>query len=122
VEITLTLEPLDASDRSTPVPPDLGPYGPFLVEPDGTFTAELGVLTIPSKTNPVGSFVLTADVVLDGRACAGAASLCGVARGAITAPLTLPLDGSTWSMSPGEEGTYPEPPIINCAGDKAAPL
>lgn len=115
--ITLMLMPLDASDRMTAIPPALGPYGPFPITATGTFTAELGTLTIPGESNPVGDFALTADVVLDGRACAGAMSLCGVARGAITDPLMLPLDGTTWGMVP-----VTEPPVINCAGDEAQPL
>ncbi|HZO16621.1 MAG TPA: hypothetical protein VFB62_25270 [Polyangiaceae bacterium] len=117
VSILLTLMPLDANDRMTALPPALGPYGPFPITAAGTFTAELGTLTIPSGSNPVGDFALTADVVLEGRACAGAMSLCGVARGAITDPLMLSLDGTTWGMV-----SIAEPAIINCAGDEAAPL
>lgn len=131
-EVTLTLLPINADDRmnvamvdpdgdGTFEPAPSQSFGPFPIGADGTVTLELSQASVPGDTNPLTMNNLTVDAVLLGAFCAEDPSiLCGTFTAEVTAPFALPLEGS-WAMQ-RFDGDYPEPPIINCAGDTAAPL
>jgi hypothetical protein len=118
LEFTLDLQPLDAEDRSTEVGTAFS-VGPFPVQPDGTFEADWGTITVPGATNPLSPSDLSADLLISGSLCASD-FFCGAAAGDILEPVMLNIDGSSWTMESLE--TFMEPPKLNCAGDLADPL
>jgi hypothetical protein len=131
-ELTVELLPLNADDRMSVamVDPDMDgtfepatseTFGPFPIGADGTVTLVLDQATVPGDTNPLTMNTLTVDAELLGAFCTDDPSLlCGSFTADVTAPFALPLEGS-WAMQ-RIDGDYPEPPIINCDGDTAAPF
>jgi hypothetical protein len=119
----MTVTALAAADRKTLVgdPTDLGP---FPIDPEnGKFTAALPELTVDGKANPLTKDKpIVATITLTGAVCEDA--VCGDARGQVTAPIELKLEeGSTFYMERlPDDGTIPEPPVVNCAGDVANPV
>ncbi|MCC6523610.1 MAG: hypothetical protein IT373_13215 [Polyangiaceae bacterium] len=126
LEYSLDLQPLAASDRTTPVGSVIH-VGPLPVDADGTFDSALPELTVPGAANPitVGSDIV-ATITLHGELCGTADFICGPVTGNTTKPLPLNLasnPGSNFTMERvTTPGTYPEPPQINCAGALANPL
>jgi hypothetical protein len=116
------LQPLAAEDRTTPVGSAID-FEPFTVNSDGTFLADPGPLTVTGEANPITKGnPITADIDLSGEFCGVEDFYCGAVGGEVTSPLTLPLTGSTFTLSKvTTPDTYPEPPPINCAKDLAAP-
>lgn len=112
------MQPLDAEDRVTEVGSSF-PLGPFDYAADGSFEADWGTIMIPGETNPLTDSALTANVVISGSLCAGD-FLCGRADGQVTMPVMLGIDDSNWSMT--RMSAYEEPPVLDCAGNTAAPL
>jgi hypothetical protein len=118
--LSMNLQPLDKTDRSTPVGPavDVGPY-PIV---DGRFTAALPLLEVPGAANPISPADIKAQITLVGSVCAD--FICGTVEGQVIEPLMIALDpvNSRFTMerviTPGD---YPDPPQINCAGDLADP-
>jgi hypothetical protein len=120
-QVLWTLQPLAAADRTTMVGSPIQ-FEPFTVEPNGSFFTEQGPLDVVGEANPITSTDITADVTLAGELCGAQDFHCGAAGGAVTIPVSLPLDGSTFTLSKVTPGSYPEPPPINCAKDLAAPI
>lgn len=122
--LALTVQPLAASDRTTPVDSPSS-YGPFLIDERGNFRADIPGLTVSGDANPitVGS-PIAADIVLSGNLCAKSGFFCGSVSGRVTSPIVLNnLDGSTYtftSVEPG--GNIPTQPVIDCQGTLAEPL
>jgi hypothetical protein len=72
-------------------------FDDVVVDPDGTFSLDLGVLEIAGETNPLTGSDAVADVVLDGTV-ADADNLCGDLTGQVTSPIEVDLAGSTFAM------------------------
>jgi hypothetical protein len=130
VEFSLTIQPLNAMDRMTPLG-SMTTVGPFPVNADGTFVADLPPIDVPGEANPISGNPITADITLTGALCpsdggggAGGMSgsfFCGTLDG--FANEVIPLMGSTWTMEElSAPGMFPDLPKINCAGDLAEPL
>jgi len=115
----MTVQPLDANDRMTKVGEPFT-VAPFVVESDGTFVANWGVVTLPAEANPMAPEALVLDVTQDGSLCP---SVCGMVTGEITSPVKLDLAGSTFAMQKGATAeSHGEPPTLNCEGDVANSL
>lgn len=118
---TMTVVPLQI-DRKTPTSESYD-LGPFPIADDGKFHAALPELVVDGTANPItkGSGI-TATATLDGWVCAD--FMCGDVTGKATTEsgLNVNLDGSTFTIDrANEDGSYVEPPLINCAGDLAKP-
>ncbi|HSO00070.1 MAG TPA: hypothetical protein VLS89_17375 [Candidatus Nanopelagicales bacterium] len=119
---SMNLQALTAADRSTPVGAATD-VGPFQVNADGSFVADLPPLTVPNTANPITGSEIQADATMTGSLCDPAEFICGTVTGTAIASITLNLDGSTFTMEKvPTPGAYPEPPQINCAGTLAEPL
>jgi hypothetical protein len=121
--LALTVQPLAASDRNTPVDSPSS-YGPFLIDERGDFRADIPGLTVSGEANPITvGAPITADIVLSGNLCARAGFFCGSVTGQATSPLMLNLDGSTYTLTLVEPGAaVPTQPVVDCNGTLAAPL
>ena len=115
-----SITPLDRMDRKTPIG-DVAELGNYPIDADGNFTAAFPEMTIPGDANPITGSPIVATVSLSGAVCEDL--ICGDVSGTVTSPIMLDLaGGSTFTMVRVEGENYPEPPIINCAGDPANPL
>ncbi|MBW2453760.1 MAG: hypothetical protein JRI68_04590 [Deltaproteobacteria bacterium] len=121
---TMVLQPLDRSDRETPVGATIDLAGPYPVAADGTFTAALPLLFVEGAANPLTGNDIEAAATLTGTMCATDEFFCGDAMGETVQPPGISIDGTTWTLDPLPQAgpPYPEPPKINCAGDLANPL
>ncbi len=117
-EFTMELTPMNADDRSSDVGGSLGSFGPFSINADTSFTAELGQIAAPGETNPITASPLTIVATLDGTFCPGDFQ-CGTVSGDILEPLMIPLGGD-WTLT--RASAYMEEPVTNCNGKTAAPL
>jgi len=122
LQFSLEVQPVDATDRMTTVG-ETFTVGPFAINGDGSFEADWGSVTVPGETNPLTASELGADLITIGALCSMQDYACGIVNGAITSPVTLPLDGSTFYMEKIETiADHSEPPILNCAGDVGGAL
>lgn len=120
--LSLDAQPLSAADRQTPVGDRIG-GGPFPVNADGSFQADLPGLAVTGAANPVTGGNILADLVLSGSLCNDAQSFfCGTVTGRVTEPLPLDLAGSTFTLTRAEPSEEPLRPAIDCAGTLADPL
>lgn len=116
--ISFSFQPLSAADRTTPVgPPVLG--GPFVIEPDGSFVGDFGVISMVGAANPISGSELETQLTLTGQAgglCKGSDFVCGSAKGIASKPIKdLNLEGSTFTLQLlSEPGVYPTA-LLNCA-------
>jgi hypothetical protein len=118
--LTFTAIPLSSTDRTTEVGTQAS-YGPYNVPASGCF--EAAHVAAPGTANPHTGTELAADILLAGQICAGTPLICGLVTGNVTAPVQAELTKSTFTFDPATApGQYTEPPVINCAGDLAAPL
>jgi len=78
------------------------------IESDGSFTLDFGSVFVPAAANSiVAGLDVTATLVLEG--CTSTETFaCGIANGAITAPVQQPIDGSTWGLVAAPDGTEPK--------------
>lgn len=73
---------------------------------DGGFALDFGTIVVPAEANPILPAPVTANLLLDG--CTSTpTSACGAIEGDITAPVALPLAGSTWAIVPLPAGVDP---------------
>jgi hypothetical protein len=115
--VDLTLQPLSASDQTTPVG-DPFSFTDLPVAADGTFTWEFGEVTLVGGANPISGSDIVATLGLIGGLCAESpAFFCGEVVGASSVPFELDLAGSTFTFQK-YEGDIPSP-LINCAKDPA---
>jgi hypothetical protein len=99
--LDLTFQPLatdaDASPRE-PVGEPIVARAVAYME-DGSFSADLGEVTVPGRANPISGSDIVASVVIDAAAHAQNDELpvyfCGQASGMVTVPLAFDLAGST---------------------------
>lgn len=122
--LSMVVQPLQFADRKTPTGTTYD-VGPFPIEAaDGLFHVVLPELLVPGDANPVtkGSSIWMS-LTLEGWACADL--LCGRADGTATTEsgLDINLDNSTFTLDrAAADGSYTEPPQINCAGGLALPV
>lgn len=121
LSFSLEIQALNADDRKTPTG-EPTTVGPFEVEADGSFVAELPPVAVPSDGNPISTRDLEAVITLVGSLCEPADFVCGDVNGNLTEPVELNLNGSTFTMQRiTDPDSYPEP-VINCAKAPADPL
>lgn len=69
------------------------------VASNGTFRVDFGEITVPIPANPILPAEAKATLVLEG--CTRAETfVCGIVEGKLTAPVEVPLAGSTWGLVP----------------------
>jgi hypothetical protein len=120
--IAFTIQPLAASDRTTPVDSPLA-LGPFPVSGSGAFRADISGLQVSGAANPITPGAgISADLVLTGSLCGSGDFFCGNASGQATSPIVLDLTGSTFTMTKvADGGAPPTRPAIDCSGTLADP-
>jgi hypothetical protein len=120
--IAFTIQPLAASDRTTPVDSPRS-FGPFPVDESGAFRADLPGLQVSGAANPITPGAsISADLVLTGSLCGSGDFFCGNASGQATSPIVLDLGGSTFTMTKvADGGAPPTRPAIDCSGALADP-
>jgi hypothetical protein len=121
--VAFAAQPLSAKDRRTPAGPSIV-LGPFAVRDQGRFDAEILGLNVTGAANPVTPGAdIVADVVLSGSLCGDRRFFCGTVGGQATKPLTLSLDGSTFTLTQVDPASGPPTqPKVDCAGAVADPL
>jgi hypothetical protein len=97
--------------------------GPFPVQANGAFRADMPGLAVPGAANPVTGGDILANVVLEGSLCGDARSFCGTVTGNVSSPLPLDLAGSTFTLTRVDPPADPPTrPPIDCAGNLSDPL
>jgi hypothetical protein len=120
--LTLDAQPLRSADRRTPVGEPIV-LGPFPVDAEGGYRAEVPGLEITGEANPVTGGDISASAVLAGNLCGDGRFFCGTLSGAVEKPLPLDLAGSTFTLTRIEPGgPWPDQPAVDCAGTLADPL
>ncbi len=123
VGLDMTLQSLDAKDRKTPV-------GAPLVIPtlglgaDGQIAStQLPDITVDGTANPIQvGLGIVASAALHGQFCGVQDFYCGTVSGNVTKPITIKLDGSTYTFEViTDPGSLPTPPLIDCARNPADP-
>jgi hypothetical protein len=115
-------QPLSAADRRTSVGQKVS-LGPFQVDQNGAYRAEIPNLQVTGAANPVTGGDIAANAVLTGTLCGDGSFFCGTVSGMVTAPLPLDLKGSTFTFTRVDSPTdLPAQPAIDCAGTLADPL
>jgi hypothetical protein len=97
----LELQPLSLDVGSTTAPRE--PFGPPLsfddvvVAEDGTFTVDIGALSVAGATNPItGSDLELENIVFSGDVL-DEDTFCGAFDGQVTVPIAVDLSGSTFA-------------------------
>jgi len=117
---TWTLQPLEAADRTTPVGSPIT-WPSITHATDGSFSTDPPSMDLPPEANPLTPSAMTIDLAdFSGTLCNGSVS-CGTFGGEVTSPISLALDGSTWTASLVSGAVYPEPPPVDCIGTLADP-
>lgn len=120
LDLTVDLSALtiDAVLQPIAVPPNNGATAPgtlvgeayttsaSLDGTDGGFALDFGTIVVPAEANPILPAPVTANLVLEGCTSTPTSS-CGAIQGDITAPVALPLAGSTWAIVPLPAGVDP---------------
>jgi hypothetical protein len=120
--VAFTIQPLAASDRTTPVDSPLA-LGPFAIDASGAFRADIPGLQVSGAANPITPGAsISADLVLTGDLCGSGDFFCGNVSGQATSPIVLDLDKSTFTMTKVAEGAAPPTrPVIDCSGTLSDP-
>ncbi len=125
-QLGFSFQPLDRNDHKTPQgSPVVG--GPFPVNPDGSFEADMGNISITGAANPISGSDIVAQGVLHGvpgAFCKPLDFICGPVTGIVSKPDYLngvSLEGSNFTMTRmPDANTFPTGKVkINCAGDEA---
>ncbi|MCX4243312.1 hypothetical protein [Paraliomyxa miuraensis] len=99
--VTITLQWLSLDPGSTTAPRelvgDVYAYPGIPVAPDGAFTWPTGVILVPGAANPITGSDVVLSAVLE--AVPEGSPYCGRVSGEVTAPIQVPLDGSTHAMT-----------------------
>lgn len=119
--LSLDVQPLASADRKTPVGAPSGPLGPFPVEPDGSFTLDLGKVSVSGEANPITCSDIEADADMIGRICQPADFFCGEVTGVAKASIELQLDGgSTFTFQRVTDAASLPDPVVGCDKKAAA--
>lgn len=122
-ELTIVAEPLDGMDRMTVVGPAFT-IGPIALTGGFCIEEELPTIDVPGAANAVSGSDAQAVVKLVGSVCSPGDFICGVIPEgtAIVNMADLDIAGSTFTLQRlSAPGVFPEPPIINCDMEEAAP-
>ncbi len=124
--LKMTLHPLSYADRKTEVgsPVDLPAIG---IGSDGVLDqTSVPTLTITGAANPLqhDKDIVAHNVRLVGQMCGTQDFYCGTVTGDVTAPVTLKLDGSAYTLElVSDPGKLPPDPIyVDCAKNTAPPI
>ncbi len=123
-QLRIEAQPLAAADRTTPVGSRFT-IGPIPLDGGYCIDQDLPAIDVPGETNGISGSPARATVQLVGSVCGPGDFICGVIPmgTADVAGNMLMLAGSTWTLERlSAPGVYPEPPTINCAMEKGAPL
>ncbi len=138
-EFTFTLVPLrtpyrtQADNEGTPPLEPVGPpieLGPFALEPDGTFAAQLPKVQISGKANVFSSNDLEATILLTGQICTEPdrpgvrlGFVCGTLEGDVSEPISLKLtpDKNSFSFTK-YDGTRPTEYQFGCGETLSDPF
>ena len=116
--ISMSVQPLRTDDGITPVGmPFAG--GPFPIQPDGSFTADFGEISMEGPANPISGSELATTLTLIGMPggwCTGSAFVCGDVEGTASKPIALDLTGSTFTLQRVVPPSGYPAPVLNCAG------
>jgi hypothetical protein len=123
--VSLKLQPLKADDRRTPTGEALD-AGPFDVDANGQFSAQLPTLTVPGDANPITpGNPIEATAALCGHICGDEPDLvCGEVSGNVTKPIMLPLADANGTSTfafvrISDPASYPEP-MLKCPDPEGA--
>jgi hypothetical protein len=115
--VDLSMQPLSSEDQTTPVG-EAFTFTDLPVAADGTFTWDLGDVTLVGVANPISGSDIVAELSLVGGLCTESPNFfCGEVVGVSSVPFEFDLAGSTFTFQK-HEGTIPSP-LINCAKDPA---
>jgi hypothetical protein len=92
-------------------------YEGVVLDTDGNFVLDMGVVMISGEANPVTGGDIEATIVLHGHTVEPD-SMCGDLTGMLMSPLESDLDGSTFAAIPLAGGCDADPiptPIYNCS-------
>jgi hypothetical protein len=117
--LDLSIQPLTTDADGTPRVPtgeSVTAAGVPYAE-DGSFTADLGEVTVPGNANPISGADIVASVVITASAFPMTAELptyfCGQVMGMVTVPLAVALAGSTIGAVQATSFTDAEP-LLSC--------
>jgi hypothetical protein len=121
--LELTFQALTTDEADPPRAPTGEPFtiADVVYEQDGSFSADLGEVTVPSDANPISGSEIIATVAFSARAVPMSDELpqlfCGQASGMVSVPLMLDLAGSTIGAveTQGSDVTDVEP-LPRCPG------
>jgi len=103
IDFVFTPLTIDLNDSPrTPVGEPIVVTGVPYSEVDGTFTADLGVVTVTGEANPITMREIVASLVLTGAAC-DTDIFCGTVDGTVTSPVQSGLTGSTFAAVRSED-------------------
>ncbi len=121
LQMQWTLQPLDRVDRKTPVGAPIA-FPPSVVGNDGLIDVDLPPIDVPGQANPISGTDITADVAsMRGAFCDASGFHCGDLDGALTKPIPLSIDGSTWTIQKFQDPTATPSPVIDCQKTPAGP-
>jgi len=103
--LSVTAQTLTVADKQ-PIGPEIAATSP--IADDGTFSLDFGSVEVVAPANTiVPDLAVTAVLVMDG--CTSTATFaCGIANGALTAPVQQSIDGSTWGITTVPAGSEPK--------------
>jgi hypothetical protein len=121
---SMSLQPLSAADRVTPVGPPID-GGPFAMSESGAFDAALETFTIVGEANPINGTDIVMNATLHGVACSNDPDFfCGSVSGDVTKPVPVTLDPmkNNFTFQRLRFGSASLEPLIDCEKSPADPL
>jgi hypothetical protein len=131
LSVDMTLQALARLDQTMPVgdPNAADPVGDPIVltglpvAADGSFTWDLGTITLTGAANPISGGDIETTLILDGELCGGdrAGFVCGDINGIVVTPIPdFDLKGSFFTMQLVSDALALPAPVLSCAQDPAA--
>jgi hypothetical protein len=117
--LDLSIQALTTDDADAPREPTGEPImaNAITYEEDGSFSVDFGEVRVPPDANPISGAEIVADVGIDATVFEMTAELpnffCGGARGMVSAPLMLDLEGSTFGAVETDD-LAGEDPLLHC--------
>ena len=125
--LDMSLQPLSATDQTTPVCGATIEFTDLPVNADGSFAWVLAPnetpLSLCGEANPISGAEILTGLQISGTVCGGATAgfICGPVTGIVQTPIPnfdLAGEKSNFTMQKKADGTFP-PPAINCNKDPA---
>ncbi len=123
-QLSMVVIPLAAADRTTPAGSAFT-IGPIPLDGGFCINEALPSISVPGDSNGISGAPAEAIVTLVGTVCSPGDFICGtIPEGtAVVGGADLKIAGSTWTLQRlTAPGVFPEPPVINCDMELAAPL